>query len=76
MYKKILVAVNEHINSEVAGRCALHFSKSCRAKFYTCFIAEKGASEESLTPGSRGHEEALGRGGETGGAGREPDPDG
>jgi nucleotide-binding universal stress UspA family protein len=48
VYKKILVAVNEHINSEVTGRCALHLSKSCRAKFYTCFIAEKGASEESL----------------------------
>ncbi len=48
MYKKILVAVNEHINSEVTGRCALHLSKSCRAKFYTCFIAEKGAPEESL----------------------------
>ena len=48
MYQKILVAVNEHINSEVTGRCALHFSKSCRAKFYTCFIAEKGALAESL----------------------------
>jgi nucleotide-binding universal stress UspA family protein len=48
MYKKILVAVNEHINSEVTGRCALHLSKSCRAKFYTCFIAEKGAQKESL----------------------------
>lgn len=48
MYKKILVAVNEHINSEVTGRCALHLSKSCRAKFYTCFIVEKGAPKESL----------------------------
>lgn len=48
MYKKILVAVNEHINSEVTGRYALHFSKTCSAKFYTCFIAEKGMPEESL----------------------------
>ena len=48
MYKKILVAVNEHINSEVTGRYALHFCKSCGAKFYTCFIAEKGAPAESL----------------------------
>jgi nucleotide-binding universal stress UspA family protein len=48
MYKKILVAVNEHINSEITGRCALHFSKSCHAKFYLCFIAEKGAPDECL----------------------------
>ena len=49
MYKKILVAINEHLNSEVTGRCALHLSKSCRAKFYTCFITEKGVPEESIT---------------------------
>jgi nucleotide-binding universal stress UspA family protein len=48
MYKKILVAVNEHINSEITGRCALHFSKSCKAKFYLCFIAEKGTPDERL----------------------------
>lgn len=48
MYKKILVAVNEHIHSEVTGRCALHFSKACGARFYTCFIAEKDSAEDSL----------------------------
>jgi nucleotide-binding universal stress UspA family protein len=48
LYKKILVAINEHINSEVTGRYALHFSKICGARFYTCFIAEKGVPEESL----------------------------
>ncbi len=48
MYKKILAAVNEHINSEVTARYALHLCKSSSAKFYTCFIAEKGTPEESL----------------------------
>lgn len=48
MYKKILAAVNEHIHSEVTGRCALHFSKACGARLYTCFIAEKDTSEERL----------------------------
>jgi nucleotide-binding universal stress UspA family protein len=49
MYKKVLVAINEHINSELTGRCALHFSKSCQAGFYLCFIAEKGTPDERLT---------------------------
>ncbi|MBI5585541.1 MAG: universal stress protein [Deltaproteobacteria bacterium] len=57
MYKKVLVAVNEHINSEVTGRCALHFSKACRAKFYICFIAEKDTAEESINRA----QEAMGR---------------
>jgi nucleotide-binding universal stress UspA family protein len=48
MYKKILVAVNEHIHSEVTGRCALRFSKACGARFYTCFIAEKDSAADSL----------------------------
>ncbi len=48
MYRKILAAVNEHINSEVAGRYALRLAKSCGASFLTCFIAEKGTPEESV----------------------------
>ena len=48
MYKKILVAINEHLNSEVAARYALYLSRACGAAFYTCFIAEKGAPEESI----------------------------
>lgn len=41
MYRKILAAVNEHLNSEVTARYALLLSKACGAKFYTCFIAGK-----------------------------------
>jgi nucleotide-binding universal stress UspA family protein len=41
MYKKILAAVNEHLNSEVAARYALNLAKVCGARFYTCFIAGK-----------------------------------
>jgi nucleotide-binding universal stress UspA family protein len=48
MYKKILAAINEHFNSEVAARYALHLSKACGAKFYTCFIAEKTAARSSF----------------------------
>lgn len=39
MYKKILAAVNEHLNSEISARYAMNLARSCGAKFYTCFIA-------------------------------------
>jgi nucleotide-binding universal stress UspA family protein len=48
MYKKILAAVNEHVNSEVAARYALGLSQACEAKFYICFIAEKGNSRSGI----------------------------
>jgi len=48
MYKKILAAVNEHINSEVTARYALHLARACNAKLYTCFIAEKGMTQHYL----------------------------
>lgn len=41
MYKKIFSAINEHINSEVAGRYALSLAKTCGAKLYLCFIAKR-----------------------------------
>ncbi len=41
MYGKILAAVNEHLNSEVAARYALHLARACGADFYLCFIADK-----------------------------------
>lgn len=44
MYRKVLAAVNEHLNSEVSARYALHLAKTCGAKFYLCFISEKGLS--------------------------------
>src|SRR5512136_2771666 len=48
MYKKILAAINEHFNSEVAARYALHLARACGAKFYTCFIAGKTAPRASF----------------------------
>src|SRR4030042_6457214 len=45
MYKKILAAVNEHLNSEVSARYALRLAKACNAKLYICFIAEKDMSQ-------------------------------
>src|SRR3990172_11026564 len=41
MYKRILSAVNEHLNSEVAARYALNLSRVCGAKLFICFIAGK-----------------------------------
>lgn len=43
MYNRILAAINEHFNSEVAARYALHLAGACGAKFYTCFIAGRPA---------------------------------
>jgi len=44
MYKKILAAVNEHLNSEVTARYALRLAKDLNSKLYLCFVAEKGMS--------------------------------
>ena len=41
MYRRILAAVNEHLNSEVAARYALHLARVCAAEFYLCFVADK-----------------------------------
>jgi nucleotide-binding universal stress UspA family protein len=41
MYKKVLSAINEHLNSEISARYALNLAKVSGAKFYLCFIAEK-----------------------------------
>ncbi len=44
MYRKILAAVNEHLNSEVSARYAMHLAKACGAKLHLCFIADKKLS--------------------------------
>lgn len=44
MYKRILSAVNEHLNSEITARYALHLARACEARLYLCFVAEKGMS--------------------------------
>jgi nucleotide-binding universal stress UspA family protein len=57
MYKKVLAAVNEHLNSEVSARYALHLAKAENARVYFCSIAENGLGDK----GFRIAEEAVKR---------------
>lgn len=41
MYKNILAAVNEYSNSEIAAKYALALARSCHAKLFLVFVAEK-----------------------------------
>jgi nucleotide-binding universal stress UspA family protein len=42
MHRKILAAINQHLNSEVAARYALHLAKIIDARLFICFVAGKG----------------------------------
>jgi nucleotide-binding universal stress UspA family protein len=57
MYKKVLAAVNEHLNSEVSARYALHLAKQAKARITFCSIAEKGLTNKAFQTA----EEAVGR---------------
>jgi nucleotide-binding universal stress UspA family protein len=48
MYNKILAAVNEHLNSEVAARYALQLAKQAKARITFCAIAAKGLSDKTF----------------------------
>jgi nucleotide-binding universal stress UspA family protein len=48
MYRKILAAVNEHLNSEVAARYSMELARVTGSKLYICHVAEKGAPIKSL----------------------------
>ncbi|GAB4539260.1 MAG: universal stress protein [Thermodesulfovibrionia bacterium] len=48
MYKKILTAVNEHLNSEITARYAMNLARACNARFYVTFIAQKGMTDASF----------------------------
>lgn len=48
MYKRILSAVNERLNSEIAARYALNLARVCGAKLYLCFIVEKGMTQQGI----------------------------
>lgn len=48
MFKKILAAVNEFVNSEVAAQYAITVAKSSRAKLFLVFVAEKNISRDIL----------------------------
>ncbi len=48
MYKKILAAVNEFSNSEIAARYAITLAKSCQAKLFLVFVAGKNIERDTL----------------------------
>ena len=57
MYRKILAAVNEHLNSEIAARYALHLAKQADARIYFCTIGKNGINGKDF----RTAEEAVKR---------------
>jgi len=65
MYKNVLAAVNEHLNSEVMARYAIEFAREAKAKLYLCYIAEKDTPEdliahaETVVNGLATHAETL-----------------
>ena len=48
MYKNILAAINEHLNSEVTAGYALHLARVCKARLILAFIAERKMTGESI----------------------------
>jgi nucleotide-binding universal stress UspA family protein len=48
MYKRILAAVNEFTNSEIAARYAIALATSCKAKLSFAFVAEKQMDKRAL----------------------------
>jgi nucleotide-binding universal stress UspA family protein len=49
MYKKILAAVNEHVNSEVSARYALQLAGKAGATIYFCSIAKNGIDDRGFS---------------------------
>lgn len=45
IYRRILAAVNEHVNSEAAARYALEIARYTKGKIYFCSIAERSVPE-------------------------------
>jgi nucleotide-binding universal stress UspA family protein len=48
MYKKILAAVNEFTNSELAARYAIALAQSCQAKLFLVFVAQEGINKDTF----------------------------
>lgn len=48
MYRKILAAVNEYSNSELAARYAISLARACRAKLTLIFVSAKGMDLGSI----------------------------
>ncbi len=45
MYTRVLAAMNEHLNSEVAARYARQLAKAAGAQLFLCAVEEEGAAE-------------------------------
>jgi len=48
MYRRILAAVNEHVNSEVAARYAKHLARAAGAKLILCSVRQPGQTEAAF----------------------------
>lgn len=48
MYRRVLAAINEHLNSEISARYALRLAKAAGARIYFCAIAEQGLSGKAF----------------------------
>jgi nucleotide-binding universal stress UspA family protein len=48
MYRTILAAVNEHVNSEIAARYAKHLARAAGAKLVICSVREPGQPEHAF----------------------------
>jgi nucleotide-binding universal stress UspA family protein len=48
MYRKILAAINEHVNSEIAARYALYFAKQANARICFCTIGENSIAGDDF----------------------------
>jgi nucleotide-binding universal stress UspA family protein len=48
MYRKVLAAVNEHVNSEVAARYAKHLARAAGAKLFLCSVKQPGQTEAAF----------------------------
>src|SRR3972149_2405161 len=61
MYRKILAAVNEHVNSEIAARYALHLAKQANARIYFCSIGESGIAGRAFSKAEEAVKRLSGR---------------
>lgn len=48
MYKKVLATINEHSNSEIAARYAIHFAKACNASLVLLYVNQCGSCTEDF----------------------------
>jgi nucleotide-binding universal stress UspA family protein len=66
MYRTILAALNEHVNSEVAARYALHLAHAAGARLLLCSVREPGREERDFELAKEATERVLHRAREMG----------